>query len=74
MPWISKKSLIQCVDRVEDIKAEFLGLFSLLNGDEHDTVRLLAIEAAIPLAKKLPKDEVATFVVPSLIAAVKVFA
>ena len=42
-----------------------------LIADEHDSVRLIAVEAAISLAKKLNKDDINTHVLPSVIASVK---
>ena len=57
---------------LDDIKADFMPLYVSLMADEHDSVRLLAVEAALALAKKLSKDDVNTQILPSVINSVKV--
>ena len=65
MPLISFSS-------TDDIKTDFLALFANLMQDEHDSVRLLAVGAAVSLAKKLAKDDINTHIVPSILSVIKV--
>jgi hypothetical protein len=71
-PFLSFDSSSLILPSLEDIKGDFMSLFTALTADEHDSVRLLAIEASIPLAKKLSKEDYGLIVIPALNQAVKV--